>query len=218
MILYHGTSSAYLDAILKRGIQPGSSTGNGNWEGKIKAKKGFVYLSDIYPFYYAFPATKKPHDLLILKLNIEDESRLYPDEDFIARCLKRDIESFHDMELEEINAHVCLEAFKRYAMHSYKANGIVAYKGTISYDCIIDHIRVPLEGYTSEILALGVDSVPIELNHHFMGHAYIRALDVLFETRDVTKAAEVRMRAMYPSDEAYNEIQNMMKQLTKKEC
>jgi len=97
VILYHGTEAEYADEILAKGIQPRCETGNSNYTGKIASKKDFVYLTSAWPFFYAYlgrfqehkPAkqTKDQNDILILKVEVPEYS-LFPDEDFIARCMK----------------------------------------------------------------------------------------------------------------------------------
>ena len=55
--LYHGTSSRFLDRILKHGIKP-RGKGTSQWD-KFPSRPDLVYLTTAYPFYFAIQAIKK---------------------------------------------------------------------------------------------------------------------------------------------------------------
>ncbi len=51
MLLYHGTSAKYLEAILTNGVRP-KGNGSGNWE-RFPSRQDTVYLTDSYAFDFA---------------------------------------------------------------------------------------------------------------------------------------------------------------------
>lgn len=79
MELYHGTSVESARKILKGGFKYGVKY---NWVGKIKSKKGLIYLSLAYAPYYAMAAKSPSKMRAIVKVRV-DKRNLYPDEDFL---------------------------------------------------------------------------------------------------------------------------------------
>ena len=89
MLLYHGTSLKNLLKILSNGsITP--RKGKGNWSKGFISRKGFVYLTDTYPLYFAYTAAKGKDKPVILEIEV-DESEIYPDEDFIRYNISNEI-------------------------------------------------------------------------------------------------------------------------------
>lgn len=179
MILYHGTSTKHLKGILKNGLQPRNVTGNSNWEGKIESKVGFVYLTDAYPVYFAFAAAKEEcEDLLVVAVQVSKKD-LYPDEDFIAHCLHREVPHFQKMKLEDINPLVDLEQYRRFAMASLINNGLVAVRG-VAPDRIKSHMVIH-RSKIQEIMCLGGDSIPSPIPYLVMGEHYRNCMKALFK-------------------------------------
>lgn len=54
--LFHGTTTAYLNFILRGGILPRSQTGNGNWEGEVSSIENVTYLTNKWHYFYAMNA------------------------------------------------------------------------------------------------------------------------------------------------------------------
>ena len=79
MELYHGTSVASARKILREGFKYGVKY---NWLGKIKSKKGYIYLSLAYAPYYAMATKSASNMRAIVKVKV-NKSDLYPDEDFL---------------------------------------------------------------------------------------------------------------------------------------
>lgn len=104
--LYHGTSSKRLAGILKEGILPRSETQLGNFQGSIESRKGFVYLSDAFPIFYASNAADADQSdgMVVLQVSVPMRS-LYPDEDFIGQ-------SFTKRQLDEVRARNYLRSLK----------------------------------------------------------------------------------------------------------
>jgi len=178
MKLYHGTSSRYLDDILKNGIRPREQTGNSNWKGSVISKKGFVYLTTAYPVYFAFSAVDKDADLLVIETEV-DEKNLYPDEDYIAMCLHKHDEKFKHMDLKDVNKFVNPEEYKEYWEASYKHNGNVCHKGIIKSSQIVRHVIIPRDEF-GVIMSIGGDSMPIPINYMIQGELYRNYMKVLF--------------------------------------
>ena len=187
MILYHGTSARYLKRILKKGLLPRKLTGKSNWEGDVASKEMFVYLSKCYPVYFALAAIKDDDSLLILKVDVE-EAELYPDEDYISKCLHAHHDEFKDVHLRKINPHVALDDYKHHWVDSLKNNGLVSVKDGIPHDGIVDYVIMDPKECAMEILNLGGDAVPIPMNYKLYGPSYEKGLEVLFATRSPREA------------------------------
>lgn len=79
MKLYHGTSVESARRIKREGFKYGVKY---NWGGKIKSKKGFIYLSLAYAPFYAMTAKSSSNKRAIVKVEV-NKKNLYPDEDFL---------------------------------------------------------------------------------------------------------------------------------------
>ncbi|MCK9433707.1 MAG: hypothetical protein M0R32_02535 [Candidatus Cloacimonetes bacterium] len=176
--LYHGTSARHLPSILKSGLQPRGFHKNSNWAGKIISKKDFVYLTDAYPVYFAWAAAKADEDLVIIRVEV-DEKQLYPDEDYIALCLKTHDPFCKNIPLDEIGEMINLEDYRRNWVESLKFNGKVAIKGVTSKQ-ITGHIVIKHDDMNA-ILATGGDSVPSPLPYKILGGQYRQVIGVMFE-------------------------------------
>ncbi len=176
MILFHGTSTAHFDTIISQGLLPRSQTGLSNWQGDVESKPQLVYLTTAYPVYFAWQATHDPHDLLVLKVEVDDDE-LYPDEDFIAYIAQRR-GMFPCHQLSEIIPQVEPVDNKHLAPHSLQHNGIVAVR-SVPPEQILDTYIIPRKDWQT-IMAIGGDSSPI-LNYLVLGPRYRRAMELLFE-------------------------------------
>lgn len=115
--LYHGTSRANAERILKDGFKTDGE--KSNW--KVKSKPGFVYLSTAYAPFYSMTASKGNEELAIIKVQVRQED-LYPEDDFLMRSLGRGRYT-----QEELNA-IDLEKFKHQAKESLQSMGNAAAK------------------------------------------------------------------------------------------
>jgi hypothetical protein len=178
MKLYHGTSIRYLREIIKNGLLPRNETGNSNWEGDIKSKTGFVYLTTAYPVYFAMAICKEKEDLVIIEVNV-DTDELYPDEDYIAQCLKKHDPELKHIDLKEINPLVELECYRKYWKDSLERNGNVCIKG-VEPGGITRFQTIPHDDMFL-IMATGGDSAPIPMNYFICGEYYRECIRVLFD-------------------------------------
>lgn len=131
MILYHGTSSKYLDIILKKGIKPRANK-KSNWS--EQSQKEYVYLTDMYPLFFSLQATKTKKDKLVI-LEIEghdlDDNLFYPDDDYIwwmQKLKKQPIELEAAGNLIQYNQNIWEE--------SLNMLGCIAYRGIVPVNAI----------------------------------------------------------------------------------
>jgi len=88
MILYHGTSIKNADKIMDEGFKDRVDAGIDNWTHTISSHKGFVYLTLVYPFYFAQAAAQEgDKKASIIQVEVNDED-IYPDEDFLLQAMK----------------------------------------------------------------------------------------------------------------------------------
>lgn len=132
MNVYHGTSSAYLIAILARGIVPRGHR-PGQWK-KFPSRPDHVYLSTAYAGYFAINATLGNGGkamLLEVKLDWLDEDRLYPDEDFIQETQR----SLGD---KAANAQIKhrIGRYQPYWRTSLEQMGNISHRGTVPPNAI----------------------------------------------------------------------------------
>ena len=177
MILFHGTFTAYCETILSQGLLPRGQTGLSNWQGDVTSKSHLVYLTTAYPVYFACQAAHDLYDLLILKVEVDDDE-LYPDEDFLAH-LAQQKGMFPGHRLSEINPHVEPLDNKHLAPYSLQHNGIVAVR-SVPPERIVGTVVIPSRDRQT-IMMIGGDSIPIPLNYRIIGPRYCRAMELLFE-------------------------------------
>ena len=94
MLLYHGTSAAFLDEIKQKGILPRRiSKGRDNWKHTVSSNKDAVYLTTAYAWHFASHASNDKKGL-ILEIDrdlLPDYFRLCPDEDFLEQATRKQV-------------------------------------------------------------------------------------------------------------------------------
>lgn len=187
MILYHGTSTEYLDTILRDGLQPRRITGqSGNYDREVPSNADFVYLSDAYPAYYATGAVQAENaDPAILAVEI-DVDDLYPDEDFIAECLCQANKGDWKETRKTVQPHL----FKSYWEQSLKYNG-VACTPFVSAQQIFDYRVIPWKGNGDLLFDIGADALPTMTNFSIYGQLYGHCVAALFEAKDLATAKTI---------------------------
>ena len=165
LVLYHGTSTKYLDKILKEGIKPRGNK-NGNWKHSVKSKKDLVYLTDTYAPYFANAATKKPYKPVIIKLEINTKDfELYPDEDFICQSIIK-TNNNKGLSLNELTEIIDPKMYPEQWKKSLKYFGNIS-TNYIPKECIKSYCI----GDFMEFLRIQ-DPVITILNHIIMSKAY----------------------------------------------
>lgn len=87
-VLYHGTSSSRIDAIVKEGLKCRADlNGVGNWPEEIASAAHRVYLTNAYAPYYALAAAEADGSShgVVVKLAIPHTMPMVADEDFLAQ-------------------------------------------------------------------------------------------------------------------------------------
>lgn len=165
--LYHGTSERHLDSILRGGLRPRGEEG-GNWP-SYPSIPGHVYLTDAYAGYFATAAARAGERALIVEVCLEDDSRLYPDEDFIAQSLaaqsKRPIDDFHGEVVRTI------AYYRDYVQASLDGLGNVSHRGVVPTAAISRYALIDTAAQRDTIL-LAMDPTISVINYRFCGARY----------------------------------------------
>lgn len=179
LVLYHGTSATCLDQILKSGLLPRNIHGNSNYEGKLESKSGLVYLTAVYPMFYA-NAGKNTGDVLILKTEVST-NLLYPDEDFVAQVLWR--ASGEKTDLLELTASIDPREYKKGWKECLRFTGNVC-TPAVKTNNILDYRIIPKNEVGLQ-LDLGLDTSPMAgmmVSPEILHNRFIKRLKLLFET------------------------------------
>ena len=139
LTLYHGTSSAHLDKILKSGLRPRYSKSS-DWE--CASRPDMIYLTSAYPLYFAeHSITHHGGEPVVIEVEV-DTLRLYPDEDFLEQATRSEknreknpdlatkLEGL-DMEQRTKFFRDSLEEYKHHYSDSLKYLGNCCHKGII---------------------------------------------------------------------------------------
>jgi hypothetical protein len=183
MKLYHGTSDRYLDSILRHGIRPRGRRKKSNWD-SYPSRQDCVYLTNSYAAYFAEQSAdrKKGERSLVVEVEIdESDSRLLPDEDFIAQAiatrLKVSIESVHR------GVRDALEGYAHHALDSLTGLGNVCLKGTVKPESITRYAIVDF-AKQQELWQFCLDPSISLLNYKFCGDKYRSVIQWLFGDRE----------------------------------
>lgn len=91
MKLYHGTNGAWVENIVKVGLEPrGKRRSRNNWKGPntVPSNSKCVYLTNSYAPYFAFNAARGKNALCAVvevDTDLLDHTNLFPDEDFLEQ-------------------------------------------------------------------------------------------------------------------------------------
>lgn len=90
-LLYHGTNGAWVDHILRRGLEPrGHRQSRNNWKHvPHQSNPRCVYLTNSYAPYFAFNAARGKHPscaVVEVDTDLLDHDHLLPDEDFLEQA------------------------------------------------------------------------------------------------------------------------------------
>jgi hypothetical protein len=179
MKLYHGTSERYLDSILRHGIRPRGRRKKSNWDA-YPSRPDCVYLTNSYAAYFAERAAAKGEKSLIVEVDVDEhDSRLLPDEDFIAQAMAKQLK----VSIESVHRGIrdSLEGYAHHAMDSLTGLGNVCLKGTVksvTRYAIIDFSK------QAELWQFCLDPSISTLNYMFCGEKYRSVISWLFGDRD----------------------------------
>lgn len=200
MKLYHGTSTRYLDLLLRGGIKPKQDQDGeeerGNWEHtNFPSRDDMVYLTVAYPFYFAMCAAGETSDRegekyqpVVLEVESDelDQDLFHPDEDFIAQVMaeqeKMSLEDCHNYVLEN------LENWQHLWRESVEHMGNCAYMGTVPPNAIKRYcvFRSDQRPYLS--MAFLDPSISI-LNYRFCGEKHRGYVAWMFQDAELIPTA-----------------------------
>jgi RNA:NAD 2''-phosphotransferase len=187
MILFHGTSSRWLDQILAQGIRPRRRTRfEGNWTDTVNSHANHVYLTDSYAPYFAECAIPSEDHKSVPVVFVVDTLRipqLVADEDAIEQVERRSHpnEIFSKSDVYERTRRFAtmaprLAASGKFTHHdSLTALGTCAAVDTIPRQAIIGYIRL------KRVYSWQVWDPTITLeNYRFMGDFYRHVSEYLW--------------------------------------
>lgn len=141
----------------------------GNWE-SYPSRPDMVYLTEAYAPFFAMMAEGDGRPVMLeIQTDKIDQSRLYPDEDFIAQDLREKTGMPLDRLHQEVREN--LLAYQQYAAESLRFMGNAAYLGSIPASaitryCIVEHERQP------HSCMAACDPSISPLNYRFCGGKY----------------------------------------------
>lgn len=186
MKLYHGTSSKYLDEILKNGLVPRRNK-KGNWAHTVASHKDAVYLTSVYPWHFALAASKNDEAGIIVEVETFglDTSKLHPDEDVLEQAGRHYDNIKGDMKTRT-------QHYRKIARHnpnweiSLRAMGTCAYYGDISPLAITKVVKLDWNKMDISAKMMCGDSVPSLLSYKILENRHRALTDWLCDNREVT--------------------------------
>lgn len=179
--LYHGTGSKALETILSGGLKPRGRK-KGNWE-SFPSRSDMVYLTTAYAPYFAINSSKKGEKALILEVDVSklEDSKLYPDEDFIAQVLAVQ----EDRPLDEVHEEVRkdLEGYQHCLSDSLGGLGNCSYKGVIFPSAISRYVLLDCV-QRKDLGMTCLDPCISLMNYKFCGSRYRSIISWLFGDRE----------------------------------
>jgi hypothetical protein len=181
--LYHGTTSRHLTRILSYGIRPRGTRRKGNWE-TFPSRPDFVYLTTAYAPYFAWNAADTSRDEKALVVEVDasllDESRLFPDEDFVAQAISQT----EKRPLSEVHPKVrdTLLYYGDLTQASIDHLGNVAHRGTVQPEAITRHAIIDLKKQRDLAWACMDPSISC-INYQICGSKYRSIIAWIFGDR-----------------------------------
>jgi hypothetical protein len=185
MLLYHGTSEANLEQILKNGIIPRSDN-PGNWAHTVNSNEDAVYLSIAYPLHFANQACEAGERLVVLEIDTDliDESLLVSDEDAVEQTLRGRDELPSSWNMEKRTQYY-RDRISQYSYEqSLKALGSCAHLGPIDAQAITRVAYVSLEAF-GNMRRCGYDPSISVMAYQVIGETYRKSTIWLFDPETV---------------------------------
>ena len=139
--IYHGTGESAARRALKRGILPREMSGKrGNWKHTVASNPSMVYLTTAYAPYFASATTNIDRErpaIIEVDLDALDQSKLYPDEDFIEQGLRgRKLGTSDDIHKRNLYVIRHIEEYRENWKLSLEKLGTVCHKGIVPASAI----------------------------------------------------------------------------------
>lgn len=211
MILYHGTSSRYLDQILAEGIKPRGRKG-GNWKHSTRSNPKAVYLTNAYALHFGKQAARQQDKIAIFEIDTSPLNwlRFAPDEDFLEQATRVDPEFAH---LEALSMHERTEWFKKRAHKEYGPNwekslnalGTCAYYGTVPKNSLL---RVATFSCNSPICWHSDPTITL-MNYAIMGSFYRNLIKRIFGDQDFERDVLPGSQSMIDISREGIEVKNL---------
>lgn len=176
MKLYHGTSSLWLESVLREGIKPRERTRVDNWKHTVGSNKKVVYLTDAYASYFALNAVGSGSPVtehcVVLEIDSDrlDERLLCADEDAIEQT-QRGNDKLGDWDMKRRTIYYRARAHLYSAEDSLRAMGTCAYRGTVPPRALTRY-AVFDQGKAREFVWGGMDPFISTSNYKFMAEKY----------------------------------------------
>jgi len=169
MFVYHGTAASHYDSIIESGIFPRENEA-GCWD-KNASVPEHVYLTDCYAGYFAYNAASLLEEDVLMVVEVDlsllDESRLFPDEDFIVYAAK-DVPEGVDKH-EWVKGHI--HDYQEFWKESLSFLGNVAHRGTVPIDAVTRIARMSVKSAPEVVYGI-IDAQVSPLNKKFVGDTH----------------------------------------------
>lgn len=174
MLLYHGTSESRARKIMVEGLKPRGKTGRTNWQHTIESNPKAVYLTDAYPAYFAYNASRDGERWAIIEVDTDklDESKLHPDEDVLEQAGRK---------FDHLQEKGMIERTRYYRRHartnpnwekSLQAMGTCGYYGEIPPEAITRVVFIDPEKIDGGFLLSMIDCSISIMNYRFCADKY----------------------------------------------
>ncbi len=187
MKLYHGTSSKYLEAILRDGLCPRRRM-KGNWTHSVSSNSKAVYLTSVYSIYFAQCAVNDhaAEKLVVVEVDTDllDQDLFAPDEDFLEQASRSDenIPVFgHPMKKRNVWFRTRMHMHYQHLWEkSISLMGVGAYFGIVHPAAFTRIAILPFD----HPIRWSSDPIVCPQNHHIMGGFYRNLTKHLFGDTD----------------------------------
>jgi hypothetical protein len=180
--LYHGTSLAAWEAIVRAGELVPRGAAEGNWSHTVVSHEAAIYLSTAYATYFAACATREESKGVVIEIDVASLAgeQLCCDEDAYALLdLKHKHAGRHLAELVE-QAKLELPTGLEYAKASLELMGNCAYLGSIPLSAVTRAVSIDWDA-NPELAHTALEPVISPQNFRFLGDFYIRLTHWLFD-------------------------------------
>lgn len=197
MKLYHGTSEANLDAILRDGIVPrGLRNKNGNWEHTVESNPEVVYLTNCYAAYFALNASATDAGdhfemtrglILEIDTDLVDDWFLVPDEDVMEQAGRDRDDLPGEWTMEERTVFYRKQLKEHFGRGTWQASidgmGTCGHWGTVPPEAITRYVVIDWKALPVVVRELALDPCITLMNYHVLSKKYRDVTAWLFKDR-----------------------------------